>query len=98
MTPVASQKVLVVGGGASGALVAVQLLGKGDFAVTVAEPSLRLGLGVAYSTTDENHLLNVPAGKMSAFPDRPDHFLQYFLSAGRPVEPTGSVPRMWFGE
>lgn len=33
--------------------------------------------GVAYSTTDPRHFLNVHAGNMSAFPDAPDHFYQW---------------------
>ena len=32
------------------------------------------GRGIAYGTRDRAHLLNVPAGKMSAWPDRPDDF------------------------
>jgi uncharacterized NAD(P)/FAD-binding protein YdhS len=37
----------------------------------------RLGRGVAYSTREPVHLLNVAAGKMSAWPDRPDHFASW---------------------
>jgi FAD-NAD(P)-binding len=32
---------------------------------------------VAYATTCEQHLLNVPAGLMSALPDEPSHFLDW---------------------
>jgi hydroxyacylglutathione hydrolase len=35
------------------------------------------GLGLAYSTPSLRHLLNVPAGKISALPDQPDHFLHW---------------------
>lgn len=90
----ASTNVLVVGGGAAGALVAVQLRRHGFQEVTVAEPSERLGRGVAYSTTDPNHLLNVPAGKMSAYPDEPGHFLD-FVGDG---EAGAFVPRSKFGD
>ncbi|NCV45075.1 MAG: FAD-dependent oxidoreductase, partial [Actinobacteria bacterium] len=56
------RKVLIVGGGASGLLVAINLLRKSDDCeVTIVEPNERLGLGVAYSTLDPEHLLNVPA-------------------------------------
>jgi uncharacterized NAD(P)/FAD-binding protein YdhS len=36
-----------------------------------------LGEGIAYSTQDEGHVLNVPAGRMSAFMDHPEHFMQW---------------------
>ncbi|MFX8929899.1 hypothetical protein ABTN05_19155, partial [Acinetobacter baumannii] len=42
MKVVAKQRVLIVGGGASGALVAVHMLRQGGHAVTIAEPSLQL--------------------------------------------------------
>lgn len=66
----------IVGGGASGTLVAAHLLRSIDFPVdlVVFEPRERLGEGVAYSTVDPHHLLNVPARGMSAFPEDPDHF------------------------
>ena len=35
------------------------------------------GRGVAYNTPCERHLLNVPAGKMGAFPDRVDDFQRW---------------------
>jgi trehalose-6-phosphate synthase len=49
-------------------------------------PNLRLllidrntafGCGAAYGAGDAQHLLNVPAGKISAFAEEPDHFLQW---------------------
>lgn len=92
-------KVLVVGGGAAGALVALQLRRQGLSEVTVADPAPQLGFGVAYSTTDPNHLLNVPAGKMSAYPDLPDHFLEHVGDgqAGAFV-PRGAYGRYLAGE
>ena len=36
----------------------------------------RFAKGVAYSTTEPEHLLNVPAEAMSAWPDDPSHFAQ----------------------
>ncbi|MBU3692001.1 MAG: hypothetical protein FGM47_00585 [Candidatus Nanopelagicaceae bacterium] len=74
--------VLIVGGGASGLLVAINIfrLAKDSISIEIAEPREVLGQGLAYSTTDEAHLLNVPAGRMSAFPDQPSHFVDW---AGR---------------
>jgi len=66
------KRVLIVGGGASGLLVAVNLLRKSDDCeVTIIEPNEKLGLGVAYSTLDPDHLLNVPAGRMSGLVEEP---------------------------
>lgn len=70
--------IAVVGGGCSGLLVAVQLFRNGFRGrVTVIEPRGRLGAGLAYSTPFDRHLLNVPAGKMSALPQCPCHFLDW---------------------
>ncbi len=70
--------IAVVGGGAAGTLVALQLLRRQwDGArprIVLIERSAEIGRGVAYSTTDTDHLLNVRAGGMSAYPDQPDHF------------------------
>ncbi len=42
----------------------------------------RVGKGVAYSTTEPAHLLNVPAERMSAIAGEPDHFAQVFEADG----------------
>ncbi len=63
-------EIALVGGGCSGLLVAVQLLRNGfQGRIAVFEVRSRLGLGLAYSTTQSRHLLNVPAGKMPGAPD-----------------------------
>lgn len=41
-----------------------------------------LARGLAYGTQSDAHLLNVPAGRMSAFPDQPDDFLDYLTRHG----------------
>ena len=69
-------RVLIVGGGASGVLVAINLsrLARTETSVVIADPSTFLGRGVAYGTSDPAHLLNVPAGRMSALVEEPNHF------------------------
>ena len=76
--------VAVIGGGASGTLVATNLLrcATGPLEVVVIEPRQSLGRGVAYSTTDPHHLLNVRAKQMSAVVGDPDHFVR-FCGCGR---------------
>jgi len=71
--------IAIVGGGAAGVLVALQVLRQADTALCVQliEPGTALGQGVAYATPCAEHLLNVPAGRMSAFPDLPDDFLDW---------------------
>jgi uncharacterized NAD(P)/FAD-binding protein YdhS len=70
--------IAIVGGGVSGALTAYHLIRNGAPArVILVDPRAELGLGLAYSTPSYQHLLNVPAGKISALPDQPDHFLSW---------------------
>ena len=71
--------VLIIGGGASGVLLACHLLRNpaSDLQVTLIEKRPEVGRGIAYCTTNPDHLLNVRAANMSAFPDRPDHFWRW---------------------
>lgn len=67
---------VIVGGGVSGTLTAYHLARRTACGrITLVEPRPRPGLGLAYSTPILQHLLNVPAGKISALPDQPNHFL-----------------------
>lgn len=74
-----ARHVVIVGGGPSGTLTAIQLLRRGGpgLAVTVVEPRADLGRGVAFGTPDPWHRLNVPAVTMSGFVDDPDHFWRW---------------------
>src|SRR5215475_1016171 len=83
------RRVVIVGGGASGALAASQLLRcaagqRLPLAITLADRLGRHGLGVAYSTKHATHLLNAPAGQMSGLLGDPEHFISWANSAGRP--------------
>ena len=81
-----SARVVVVGAGFSGLLTALHLLAQERGPqVSLIERGDGFGLGVAYGACGAEHLLNVRAGNMSAFPDRPDHFIDWLRSdAGRP--------------
>lgn len=48
-----------------------------ELRVTLVEKSRELGAGVAYGTSHPDHLLNVRAANMSAYPDDPDHFWRW---------------------
>jgi uncharacterized NAD(P)/FAD-binding protein YdhS len=92
--------VAIVGGGISGSLTAYHLVRLGvPTRVVVIDPRPELGLGLAFSTTSLQHLLNVPAGKVSALPDQPNHFLDW-LQANYDPEITGAdfAPRAIFGQ
>jgi uncharacterized NAD(P)/FAD-binding protein YdhS len=69
----------IIGAGFSGTLLAIHLLERCGSRVRILlfERRPRFARGAAYSTTDPLHLLNVPAGRMSAFPDRPDDLLDW---------------------
>ena len=73
--------VLIIGGGFSGTMVATHLLRRRErLSIGVLERISQPGRGLAYSSPHRFHLLNVPAGKMSALPDEPGHFLRWAQS------------------
>lgn len=95
--------VVVVGGGFSGTMAAAQTLRRAQEAglsvkVVLVERRGALGEGVAYSTREPVHLLNVPAGRMSAWPDCPDDFVRWASRRHGDVQPTDYLPRQWYGE
>ena len=90
MSKFASQRIVIVGGGASGALMAAHLLRErpANLSVTIVETRAELGRGLAYSTGNPSHFLNVRAANMSAFADDPDHFTRWLSrQADAPATP-----------
>jgi uncharacterized NAD(P)/FAD-binding protein YdhS len=73
--------VAIIGGGFSGTILAAQLARRGIRSALI-DGSGRAGKGVAYSTTEPAHLLNVRAEGMSAWAGEPDNFAQRFESEG----------------
>ncbi|WP_211866370.1 FAD/NAD(P)-binding protein [Neoroseomonas terrae] len=73
------QTIAVIGAGFSGTLLALHLLRRcpPTTSVVLIERNSGFGRGQAYATGNANHLLNVPAGRMSAFRDRPDDFVAW---------------------
>ncbi|MDP7734309.1 FAD/NAD(P)-binding protein [Mycobacterium paragordonae] len=66
---------------------------KPEIQITLIDASGRPGTGAAYGTNDPAHLLNVPAHRMSAWPDDPDHFCRWLDE--RAVTPAESfAPRL----
>ena len=79
MSAESGKHIIIVGGGASGVLLACHLLRDDDEAirVTLIEKRPTIGRGMAYSTAQPGHLLNVRATNMSAFADDPLHFCRW---------------------
>jgi uncharacterized NAD(P)/FAD-binding protein YdhS len=100
----AARRAIIIGGGASGVLLAYQLLQKSDsdFCVTLIEQRPDVGRGLAYHTANPEHLLNVRVANMSALPDDPDHFWRWLStrSADRRLcaDPYCFVPRHLYGD
>jgi uncharacterized NAD(P)/FAD-binding protein YdhS len=93
------KKITIIGGGASGTLLAVNLLkSDADVRINLVERRDRVGRGVAFGTTRDSHLLNVPAGRMGAFADDVGHFHTWLAETGREYGPNDFVPRVLFGE
>lgn len=105
----AGQRIAIIGFGFSGLMVAthlVRLAPQGTALYLVADTLD--ALGVAYGTTNPQHLLNVPAGKMGAFPDALDDFstwsatqegtqVRQQLGLTADYGPSDFVPRALFG-
>ena len=88
-----------MGGGFSGVAVAAQLLRRGrPVRVTLVNRFGPIGRGVAYRTRMEGHVLNVPAGGMSALPDDSEHFLRWARGRIGAIAADTFVPRSLYGE
>src|SRR5436305_15300555 len=77
--------VVIVGGGFSGTAIAYQLarlVEAGTARILVVEPRPWLGGGIAYSTSDPAHRVNVPAARMSIDPDDLAHFSNWVTAEG----------------
>jgi uncharacterized NAD(P)/FAD-binding protein YdhS len=85
------RRIGIIGGGASGTLVAANLLWKSRQPVEIflIDPSGSFGPGVPYRTENPMHRLNVPAARMSALDDNRDHFLEWMRQ--RDPETTGDA-------
>ncbi len=89
----ADTSIAVIGGGFTGSLLAIHLLRKAPpgTRVHLFDRSGRFGSGLAYGTEHAGHLLNAPAGRMSAFADRPRDFLNWLARRSGQVL-AGAVP------
>lgn len=91
--------VAVIGSGFSAVALSLNLLDvlPPKAQVSLVGPVDRQGRGVAYSTRLDCHLLNVPAGRMSLFADRPDHFVRWLAETGHAGGGDDFMPRRLYG-
>jgi uncharacterized NAD(P)/FAD-binding protein YdhS len=92
--------VLIVGGGFSGTMLAVQLLRRtASLSITVLDRTSLPGRGRAYGSPHRFHLLNVAAGQMGAFADDAGDFLRWAKSNyDASMQARSFPPRAVYGE
>lgn len=91
--------IAVIGAGASGVLAAVHLHHTSPhLRIALLDSGARAARGLAYGTPYGAHLLNVPAGKMSAFVDQPEHFCEWLKTRMPEATPKTFAPRTIYGE
>jgi len=95
--PPQTADILIVGGGLSGTMLAVQLLRlPGKRRILIVESRSELGRGEAYSATELGHTLNGNAARMSVDPDKPDDLVewlgQFIADGGWPESDQQKVP------
>jgi len=88
--------VAVVGAGFSGPLLAVNLTRLGVEVVMVERDERQLAKGLAFGTRRPEHLLNVRASNMSAFPDDLGNFLRW-MGFSDSEQANRFVPRLAYG-
>jgi uncharacterized NAD(P)/FAD-binding protein YdhS len=98
-----ARAIAILGGGFTGAMTLANLIRFGSESevplhVMMIDRQAAIGEGVAYRTNDPRHLLNVPANRMSGWPDRPDDFLKFAQSIDPSVNPGDFVPRKVYGQ
>jgi uncharacterized NAD(P)/FAD-binding protein YdhS len=97
------KNIAIVGGGASGVLIFYNLVTRyvergQRCQITIFEKTGTFARGIAYSTTNPNHLLNVPAKKMSAISSQPNHFCDWLRLNQFDYAADDFVPRMLYGK
>ena len=97
--------IVIVGAGFSGTLTCAHLLRRArqlsdrTMHVTLVEQEpRRVARGFAYSTPHDACLLNVPAGRMSAFEDRIDDFVEWARTRDPAITGGAFVPRGVYGQ
>lgn len=94
------RSVIIIGGGLSGALVALNLIRLNPglpMKISLVDSNRRIGRGLAYSTARVCHRLNVRARHLGAFPDDPGDFVRWLRGRQDDVGPDGFAAREQYG-
>ena len=101
-----TKRIVIIGGGFSGTMSVRHLVEqkKCKLSILIYNSNQDFSRGVAYNPESSKLLLNVVAGKMSAFPDKPNHFVEWCLV--NEIGETNSIdllkgsflPRMTYGK
>lgn len=95
-------RIAIVGAGLSGRLLALNLLRLAAPTAAISIWMLDRGdercMGPAYSNDADSLLLNVPAGRMGALADAPEHFVKWSRDRGAPVGLLDFLPRTLYRE
>jgi len=95
------KKILIVGAGFSGSVIAarlIRLVKNVQTHIYLINGGGRIARGMAYGTQSQNHVLNVPVGNMSAFEDDQEHFLRYAQEIDSMITPSSFVSRRIYGD
>ncbi len=92
------KSVAIIGGGLSGTLVVLNILktAKEPIHLFWFDEKKLFCKGLAYSTLNTKHLLNVRASNMSLFKDDANHFVTWLQNNNETYTPTDFVPRQVF--
>ncbi|WP_175534882.1 MULTISPECIES: FAD/NAD(P)-binding protein [unclassified Pseudomonas] len=93
------KRLVIIGAGFSGAVTAIEFLKRAPEGahLTIINRSGKMARGLAYGTNSAHHLLNVPAGNMSALVDQPDSFLAFCQKIDPETHSGSFVSRKLYG-
>jgi uncharacterized NAD(P)/FAD-binding protein YdhS len=101
-----TQKISIVGAGFAGTMLAINCISRATkpLEINIIDENGLFARGIAYTPYSSKHLLNVVAGKMSAFAKEPGHFLDWlsqqprFKNIDRNLISNAFLPRRVYGE
>lgn len=94
-------RILIVGAGFSGTAIAAQLLrhaANNPMCIYLINSGGPIARGMAYGTQSPAHVLNVPAGNMSAFVEDPSHFVRFAQTMDASITEGSFVSRRIYGD